>query len=56
VSVPNEPVELELPHRRTRGFQEVLLDAYGVDADIDRIAYYRLAWDASEDDRDPPAG
>jgi kanamycin kinase len=38
------------------GFQEVLLDAYGVAADIDRIAYYRQAWDASDDDQDPLAG
>ncbi|OBI77565.1 phosphotransferase [Mycobacterium sp. E740] len=27
------------------GFQELLLDAYGVTADVDRIAYYRRAWD-----------
>jgi len=38
------------------GFQEVLLDAYGIAADVDRIAYYRKAWDASDDDQDPLAG
>jgi kanamycin kinase len=38
------------------GFQEVLLDAYGVSTDVDRIVYYRRAWDASEDDQDPLAG
>lgn len=27
------------------GWQDALLDAYGVDADIERIAYYRLLWD-----------
>jgi kanamycin kinase len=27
------------------GWQPVLLDAYGVDADTERIAYYRLLWD-----------
>ncbi|MFG1934549.1 phosphotransferase [Mycobacterium sp. NPDC048908] len=34
------------------GFAEVLLDAYGVTPDIERIAYYRLAWD----EEDPLAG
>ncbi len=27
------------------GWEEMLLDAYGVDADPDRMAYYRLLWD-----------
>ena len=27
------------------GWEEMLLDAYGVDADPERIAYYRLLWD-----------
>jgi kanamycin kinase len=27
------------------GFQAVLLDAYGVTADTERIAYYRRSWD-----------
>jgi kanamycin kinase len=26
-------------------FEAVLLDAYGVAADVDRIAYYRARWD-----------
>jgi kanamycin kinase len=30
------------------GFQEVLLDAYGVAADPDRISYYRRAWDEED--------
>jgi kanamycin kinase len=38
------------------GFQQVLLDAYGTTADAERVAYYRWAWDAFDDDRDPPAG
>ena len=27
------------------GFDEVVYDAYGVAADLDRIRYYRLLWD-----------
>ncbi len=27
------------------GWQELLLDTYGVDADPERTAYYRLLWD-----------
>jgi kanamycin kinase len=38
------------------GFAELLLEAYGVAADVDRIAYYRHAWDASDDVADPSAG
>jgi kanamycin kinase len=34
----------------------VLLDAYGITADVERIAYYRAAWDASDDEGDPLAG
>jgi kanamycin kinase len=34
------------------GFAEALLNAYGVAPDVDRIAYYRLAWD----EEDPLAG
>ncbi|HTI78358.1 MAG TPA: phosphotransferase [Mycobacterium sp.] len=30
------------------GFQEVLLDAYGIAPDVERIAYYRRAWDEEE--------
>ncbi len=27
------------------GWEEMLLDAYGVDTDPDRMAHYRLLWD-----------
>ncbi len=27
------------------GWETVLLDAYGIDADADRTSYYRLLWD-----------
>jgi kanamycin kinase len=49
-------LDWNFPTEGAGGFQEVLLDAYGVTADVDRIAYYRLAWDASDDDQDPLAG
>lgn len=43
----------EVPRLRwARRYAPVLLDAYGVRPDVDRIAYYRRAWD--EDD--PQAG
>ncbi|WP_125777493.1 aminoglycoside 3'-phosphotransferase [Antribacter gilvus] len=29
------------------GFEDVLLDAYGIDRDDEKIAYYRLLWDLS---------
>jgi kanamycin kinase len=38
------------------GFQEVLLDAYGVGADVGRIEYYRRAWNDSDDGQGPLAG
>lgn len=37
-------------------FQAVLLDAYGVTADAERIAYYRHAWDSADDGAPAPAG
>jgi kanamycin kinase len=30
------------------GWEEELLDAYGVGPDIDRIRYYRLLWDLTD--------
>ena len=49
-------LDWNFPTEGPGGFQEVLLDAYGAAADVERIEYYRRAWDASEDDRDPLAG
>jgi kanamycin kinase len=45
-------LDWNFPTEGPGGFQQVLLDAYGVAADIDRIAYYRRAWD----EEDPLAG
>jgi kanamycin kinase len=45
-------LDWNFPTEGPGGFQEVLLDAYGVAADSERIAYYRLAWD----EEDPLAG
>jgi kanamycin kinase len=49
-------LDWNFPTEGPGGFQDVLLEAYGVAADVERIAYYRRAWDASDDDRDPLAG
>ena len=40
----------------TDDFQAVLLEAYGVAADADRIAYYRHAWDSADDGEPASAG
>jgi kanamycin kinase len=40
----------------TGEFQAVLLDAYGVEADAERIAYYRRAWDSTDDGEPASAG
>ena len=56
LAIATMSLDWNFPTEGPGGFQEVLLDAYGVAADVDRIAYYRQAWDASEDDRDPLAG
>jgi kanamycin kinase len=45
-------LDWNFPTAGQRGFQEVLLDAYGVTWDIDRIEYYRRAWD----EENPTAG
>ena len=45
-------LDWNFPTEGPGGFQEVLLDAYGVAADVERIAYYRSAWD----EEDPLAG
>ena len=45
-------LDWNFPTEGPRGFQDVLLDAYGIAPDVDRIAFYRPAWD--EDD--PLAG
>ena len=45
-------LDWNFPTAGQRGFQEVLLDAYGVTSDIDRIEYYRRAWD----EENPTAG
>jgi kanamycin kinase len=45
-------LDWNFPTQGPGSFQEVLLDAYGVAADADRIAYYRRAWD----EEDPLAG
>ncbi|VEG38077.1 aminoglycoside phosphotransferase [Mycolicibacterium flavescens] len=45
-------LDWNFPTEGPGGFQELLLDAYGVAADVDRVAYYRRAWDGDE----PAAG
>ncbi|OBG12661.1 aminoglycoside phosphotransferase APH(3') [Mycolicibacterium celeriflavum] len=49
-------LDWNFPTEGPGGFAELLLEAYGVAADDERILYYRLAWDASDDDQDPLAG
>ena len=55
LAIATMSLDWNFPTEGPGGFQEVLLDAYGVAADVDRIAYYRRAWDASGDDQDPLA-
>ncbi|SEH57404.1 kanamycin kinase [Mycolicibacterium rutilum] len=52
LAVATVSLDWNFPTEGPGGFQEVLLDAYGVAADTDRIAYYRRAWDEEE----PAAG
>ena len=56
LAIATMSLDWNFPTEGRGGFQEVLLDAYGVAADIDRITYYRGAWDASDDDQSPLAG
>jgi kanamycin kinase len=56
LAIATMSLDWNFPTEGPGGFQEVLLHAYGVAADIDRIAYYRMASDASDDDPDPLAG
>ncbi|WP_041312851.1 aminoglycoside phosphotransferase APH(3') [Mycobacterium sp. JS623] len=41
-------LDWNFPTEGPGGFQEVLLDAYSVAADIDRIDYYRRLWDEGD--------
>jgi kanamycin kinase len=41
-------LDWNFPTEGPDGFQEVLLDAYGVAADVDRIAYYRRLWNEGD--------
>jgi kanamycin kinase len=56
LAVATLSLDWNFPTEGPGGFQEVLLDAYGITADVERIAYYRAAWDASDDEGDPLAG
>lgn len=56
LAIATSSLDWNFPTEGPGGFQQALLDAYGIAPDTDRIAYYRWAWDASEDDRDPLAG
>jgi kanamycin kinase len=56
LAIATVSLDWNFPTEGPGGFQQVLLDAYGAAADVERIEYYRRAWDASDDDRDPLAG
>ncbi|KUH85812.1 MULTISPECIES: aminoglycoside 3'-phosphotransferase [unclassified Mycobacterium] len=56
LAIATMSLDWNFPTEGPGGFQELLLEAYGVAADDERIGYYRRAWDAYDDDQDLPAG
>ncbi|MCV7283603.1 phosphotransferase [Mycolicibacterium flavescens] len=52
LAVATMSLDWNFPTGGPGGFQEILLDAYGAAADVDRIAFYRRAWDGDQ----PAAG
>lgn len=56
LAIATMSLDWNFPTHGPDGFQAVLLDAYGVAADEERIAYYRRAWDAADDGEPASAG